>query len=157
MRVFSNRSQMTSKCGENREVAHEPQASESHVFFHILTSSVVYYWKDPCEHKIYSFFTINRKGKRQTYLVLLVCSRICARLSIFQVITLLHCFFFFLYLTCIQFLRVRISTPSLAQSTIIAKTCESLVEMTHDGNCCVVVVEGKQLKCGGGGGILLHY
>ena len=41
-------------------------------FFHILTSSVVYYWKDPWQHGIYSFFTINRKGKRQTYLVLLV-------------------------------------------------------------------------------------
>ena len=27
--VFSNRSQMTSKCGKNKEVAHEPQASVS--------------------------------------------------------------------------------------------------------------------------------
>ena len=26
-RLFSNRSQMTSKCGKNKEVAHEPQAS----------------------------------------------------------------------------------------------------------------------------------
>ena len=29
VRLFSNRSQMTSKCGKNKEVAHEPQASVS--------------------------------------------------------------------------------------------------------------------------------
>ena len=29
VRLFSNRSQMTSKCGENKEIAHEPQASAS--------------------------------------------------------------------------------------------------------------------------------
>ena len=29
VRLFSNRSQMTSKCGENKEMAHEPQASAS--------------------------------------------------------------------------------------------------------------------------------
>ena len=31
-RLFSNRSQMTSKCGKNKEVAHEPQASVSLIF-----------------------------------------------------------------------------------------------------------------------------
>ena len=30
--LFSNRSQMTSKCGKNKEVAHEPQASVSLMF-----------------------------------------------------------------------------------------------------------------------------
>ena len=29
VRLFSNRSQMTSKCAENKEVVHEPQASVS--------------------------------------------------------------------------------------------------------------------------------
>ena len=30
VRLFSNRSQMMSKCGKNKEVAHEPQASACH-------------------------------------------------------------------------------------------------------------------------------
>ena len=30
--LFSNRSQMTSKCGKNKEVTHEPQASVSLMF-----------------------------------------------------------------------------------------------------------------------------
>ena len=32
MHLFSNRSQMTSKCGKNKEVAHELQASVSLMF-----------------------------------------------------------------------------------------------------------------------------
>ena len=32
VRLFSNRSQMTSKCRKNKEVAHEPQASVSLLF-----------------------------------------------------------------------------------------------------------------------------
>jgi len=32
VRLFNNRPQMTSKCGENKEVAHEPQASVSLMF-----------------------------------------------------------------------------------------------------------------------------
>ena len=32
VRLFSNRSQMTSKCRKNKEVAHEPQASVSQLF-----------------------------------------------------------------------------------------------------------------------------
>ena len=32
MRLFSNRSQMTSKCGKNKEVVHEPQANLSLMF-----------------------------------------------------------------------------------------------------------------------------
>ena len=39
MRLFSNGSQMTSKCGKNKEVAHEQQESVSLTFF----SSVIYY------------------------------------------------------------------------------------------------------------------
>ena len=33
VRLFSNRSQMTSKCGKNKKVAQEPQASVSLMFF----------------------------------------------------------------------------------------------------------------------------
>ena len=39
---FSNKSQMTSKCGKNEKVAFEAQPSVSLMFFHILTSSVIY-------------------------------------------------------------------------------------------------------------------
>ena len=42
VRLFSNRSQMTSKCGKNKKVAHEAQPSVSLMFFR-LTSSVIYY------------------------------------------------------------------------------------------------------------------
>ena len=41
MRLFSNRSQMTSKCGKNKKVAHEAIA-ECVTNVHILTSSVIY-------------------------------------------------------------------------------------------------------------------
>ena len=33
VRLFSNRSQMTSKCGKNKEVAHEPQVSVSLMYY----------------------------------------------------------------------------------------------------------------------------
>lgn len=38
-------------------------------FYHILTSSVIYYWTDPRQHGIYLFYTMIRKEKdRYTYL-----------------------------------------------------------------------------------------
>ena len=40
MRLFSNRSQMTSKCGKNKKVAHEPIAEFVTDVF--TTSSVIY-------------------------------------------------------------------------------------------------------------------
>ena len=44
VRLFSNRSQMTSKCGKNKKVAHEAQPGVSlFCSYHILTSSVIYY------------------------------------------------------------------------------------------------------------------
>ena len=42
MRLFSNRSQKRSKCGKN--------ISDT---YHILTSSVIYYWTDARQHGIY--------------------------------------------------------------------------------------------------------
>ena len=53
VRLFSNRSQMTSKCGKNKIMAHEAQLSVSLMFLHILTSSVIYYWTDTRQHGIY--------------------------------------------------------------------------------------------------------
>ena len=41
--LFSNRSQMMSKCGKNKKVAHEVQLSASLMFLPHLTSSVIYY------------------------------------------------------------------------------------------------------------------
>ena len=43
VRLFSNRSQMTSRCGKNKKVAHEAQPSVSLMFLPHLTSSVIYY------------------------------------------------------------------------------------------------------------------
>ena len=44
VRLFSNRSQMTSKCGKNKKVAHEGSWVCHWCSYHILTSSVIYYW-----------------------------------------------------------------------------------------------------------------
>ena len=44
VRLFSNRSQMTSKCGKNKKVAHEAIAEcVTDVLTTFLTSSVIYY------------------------------------------------------------------------------------------------------------------
>ena len=89
------------------------------------------------------FIQCREKKKRHTYLVSLDCSRICAILDIFEVVDatfrLGSLFSSLSYLHTVS--QKRFSLPSLAQSTIIAKTfCESLVEMTHDGNCCESVL-----------------
>ena len=46
MRLFSNRSQMTSKCGKNKKVAHEAQPSASL----ILTALVLFNQSDHLNH-----------------------------------------------------------------------------------------------------------
>ena len=62
VRLFSNRSQMTSKCGKNKNVAHEMIAKFvlkcSH---HILTSSVIYYWIDARQRGIYLFYNVKKQ------------------------------------------------------------------------------------------------
>ena len=58
MRLFSNRSQMTSKYGKNKKVAHKAQPSVSMMFYHILTSSVIYYWTDTQQLGIYLFYIV---------------------------------------------------------------------------------------------------
>ena len=60
MRLFSNRSQMTSKCGKNKKVAHEAIACHW-CSYHILTSSVIFYWTDARQHGIYLFYIITTK------------------------------------------------------------------------------------------------
>ena len=89
------------------------------------------------------FIQCREKKKGHTYLVSLDCSRICAILYIFEVVkaTFRLCSFFSsLSYDLHTVSQKRFSLPSLAQSTIIPKTfskpCESLVEMTRDGNCC---------------------
>ena len=55
VRVFKNRSQKTSKCGKNI-VTHSAFALHCEPLFcsyHILTSSVIYYWTDARQHGIY--------------------------------------------------------------------------------------------------------
>ena len=111
VRLFSNRSKITSKSVKNKEEAHEPQASvllmflpHFGVFCDLLLNRPTATWN-------LFFYTMIRKEKRQINLPCLEpldCSRICASLAIFKSLTLLlassSCFFF-LYLTCNQFLR----------------------------------------------------
>ena len=51
--LFSNRSQKTSKCGKNISDMHSPAVRVPLLcFYHILTSSVICYWKDARQHGI---------------------------------------------------------------------------------------------------------
>ena len=83
MSLFSNKSQMTSKCGKNKEVAHEPQASVSPMFlphFDVL-----------CDLLLNRPTATERKKKQEkktdthTCLLPLDSSKICASLGIFKV------------------------------------------------------------------------
>ena len=53
VRLFCIGSQMSSNCGKNKEVAHELQASVSLMFYHVLTSSVIYYRPGSWQNGIY--------------------------------------------------------------------------------------------------------
>ena len=67
VRLYSNRSQMTSKCGKN--IIDTDYHLVCHFFcsYHILTSSVIYYWTDSRQHGIY---LLNRKHEPCFYQVL---------------------------------------------------------------------------------------
>ena len=54
-------SQMSSNCGKNKEVAHELQASVSLMFYHVLTSSVIYYRPGSWQNGIYQYCTVKRE------------------------------------------------------------------------------------------------
>ena len=101
--LFSSRSQKTSKCGKNKEVAHEPQASVS-------VMAVLPHFDVFCDLSLnrptepWNLFVLYNDQKRKktgthTCLVPLDCSRICASLGIFYVPNATF------RLTCIQFLR----------------------------------------------------
>ena len=116
---------MTSKCGKNNEVAHEPLASVSLIFFCnlLLNLTRLYYNGSTAKshstttqyrqlrrlHGIYLFYTMIRKKKKtdtHTCLLRLDCSRICASLDIFltffksQALLFVTASSFFLYLNC---------------------------------------------------------
>ena len=115
-------------------------------FYHIVTSSIIYYWTDPRQHGIYLFYTMIRKENRPIHIPASYRLTVWGFVLVYAVLTVPNanfrlCSSIFLYLTCIQFLRKKFSTSFLAQSRIMAKTfCKtaSLVamHMTHDGNCC---------------------
>ena len=52
VRLFSNRSQRTSKCGKNIKAQAQPRVPRFYSY-HILTSSVIYYWTDARQLGIY--------------------------------------------------------------------------------------------------------
>ena len=86
--LSSNRSQMTSKCGKNKKVAHEPQVSVSlmflphfYVFCDLLLNRPMVTWN--------LFVSYNGQKRKKTdihtCLVPLDCSKIWASLGIFKV------------------------------------------------------------------------
>ena len=103
---------MTSKCGKNKEVAHEPQLSVSvmflphfDIFCDLLLNRPPATW-----NLIILFYSMIRKEKRPTIHICLEsldCLRICASLGIFksQMLLFVSASSFFLYLTCNQFLQ----------------------------------------------------
>ena len=109
--LFSNMSQMMSKCGKNKEVVHEPQASSSlislphfDVFFDLLLNTPTATWN------LFVLYNDQKRKKTDTHscLVPFDCSRISFSLSIFlspkrYFSSLL--FLFFLYISCKQFPR----------------------------------------------------
>ena len=148
VRLFSNRSQMTSKCRKNKEVAHEPQASVSLLFlphFDVLCDLLL---NRPTE--TWNLFVLYNDQKRKkidihTFLVPLDCSKICASLGLFgprrYISSLLLPFFFILLVYSTSFLEKFFNTFSCSKQNIndsenILQNSESLVAMTHDGNCC---------------------
>ena len=62
VRLFSNRSQMTSKCGKNKKVAHEAIAEcVTDVLTTFWCPLWSIYWTDARQHGIYLFYTIKKQ------------------------------------------------------------------------------------------------
>ena len=100
--LFSNRSQMTSKCGKNNEVAHEPQASVSLMFLpHFDVPYDLLLNRPTATWNLLVLYNDQKRKKTDTLtcLVPLDCSRICPGLVPSATSS------FFLYVNCIQFLR----------------------------------------------------
>ena len=79
MRLFSNRSQMTSKCRKNKEVAHEPQASVSLLFlphFDVLCDLLLN--RPTATWNLFVLYNDQKRKKTDSHacLILLDCSSI---------------------------------------------------------------------------------
>ena len=131
---------MRSKCGKDKEGAHELQAK---CFYHILRqmSSMIYYWADPLLHEIYLFYTVKREEKTTHILALYLLTVQGFVLSLVPnaifCLDLLLLFFFILlvYIFSKKFFNVSTFSKQNNRKNIL-QNCESLVAMTHDGNCC---------------------
>ena len=81
VRLFSNKSGMTSKCGKNNEVAHEPQVSASVMFlprFDVLCDLLLN--RPTATWNLFDLYKDQKRKTtdRHTCLVPIDCSRICA-------------------------------------------------------------------------------
>ena len=134
VRLFSNRSQMTSKCGKNKVVVHEPQASFTTFWRHL--------WSVTEQTHGNLFVLYNDHSDTHTCLVPLDCSKICASLGIFSspkgyISSLLLPFF--LILLVYSFFEKFFNVSSCSKQNNgenILQNSESLVAMAHDGDCC---------------------
>ena len=126
MHLFSNRSQMMSKCGKNKEVAHEPQASVSLMFlahFDVQLGDLLL--NGPMTTKNLFVLYNDQKGKKKTNthtcLVPHDCSTICASfIKHFKVpnATFHLCFSFFSLSYLYTVSSKSFSTSYVAQSRI---------------------------------------
>ena len=113
-------------------------------FYHILTSSVIYYWTDPWQRGIYLFYTMieKKRADTHTYIVPLHCWRTCASLGIFLSLNRYFslCFSFFSFILIVysffeKFFNVIFCSKQNNGENILQKG-ESLIAMKHDGSCC---------------------
>ena len=137
MRLSSNRSQMTSKCGQNNEVAHEPQASVLLMFlpnFDVLCDLLLN--RPTATWNLFVLYNDQKRKKTETHtcLVPLDCSRICA--SLVPSATFRLCFFFFFFnLIVYSFFEKFFNVFSCSKQNNdenIMQNGESLIAMKHD-------------------------
>ena len=150
----SNRSQMSSKCGKNKNAAHKPHASVSLIFWPLFCCPL---WSSPIAEQTHvsNMESINlfyknihskekkNKTDRQPCCVLFGCSRICASLGISKpqnnnIFFHLY-FFFFLYLTRYSFFPKYLKGFTWLKQNNCRNTfrkCKSFKAMTQDVNLC---------------------
>ena len=86
VRLFSNRSQMTSTCGKSNKVAHELPASVSLMFLpHFDVLCDLFLNRRTTTWNLFVLYNDQKRKKTETHTCLepLDCSRICASLGIF--------------------------------------------------------------------------
>ena len=144
VRLFSNRSQMTSKCGKKEEVVHEPQAS-AHVspmflpHFDVLCNLLLN--KPTAAWNLFVLYNDQHRKKTNTNTCLAPfdCLSICASLGIFLVPNATFRLSFFFILLVYSFFENFFTVFSCSKQNNgenILQNNEALVAMTHDGNCC---------------------